>query len=257
MFGAQVLDGTVSSAILPAVEQRTDHLVPPVTAAGMDPAYIPGLTPPPKQPTAPAKAPDRPGADAETESPPSADAARSTERESVQEGVRGTLADVVGDDEGDEAESLPEPDDGPVFEASDHRSSIVADHVGITLTLDGESAEFRWPEIGAVEIGTSRFGKRLDVTVHTVKRRSYQGDVGAPSRAALKRWTAELDAVLDVRFDDGEPEKDTEGAEVTEGAEAADVAGATGEAGVADVAEVPEVAGEAGDTEDTPAGPRA
>ncbi len=222
----------------------------------MDPAYIPGLTPPPRQPAAAPKAADRPGADAETESPPSTGAARDTDqepvrdsvREPVREGVRGTLADLVGDDEGDEAESLPEPDDGPVFEASDHRGSIVADHVGITLTLDGEAAEFRWPEIGAVEIGTPRFGKRLGVTVHTVKRRSYQGDVEAPSRAALKRWTAELDAVLDARFDEGapeepekaaegEPEKAVEDAKATEDVKAAEDVKATEDATAAEGAD--------------------
>ncbi|NUR00063.1 MAG: hypothetical protein HOY79_27110 [Streptomyces sp.] len=237
------------------MEQRTDHLAQPVTAAGTDPAYIPGLTPSPRPPAAPAAAPkdaDEPGADAEAEPAASSGSARPAGSESVQKTIPETLADYESGGEEDEAESAPEPDDGPVFEASDRRSTIVADHVGITLTLDGQAAEFRWAEIGAVEIDTSRFGKRLGLTVHTVRHRSYQGDVEASSRGELKRWTAELDAVLDARFDEGEPEEPEKDAPaVEEDAGRAEAEAAEEAAESAEAAESEEAAEPAGAEERT------
>ncbi|NUS84206.1 MAG: hypothetical protein HOY75_16075, partial [Streptomyces sp.] len=89
---------------------------------------------------------------------------------------------------------------------SDHRGSISAGRRGVTLLLDGETAEFDWSEIGAVEIDTPRFGRRFSVTVYTTARRWYSADIAASSRKALKEWTTELDAVLDTYFEDTKPE---------------------------------------------------
>ncbi|MFI1014655.1 hypothetical protein [Streptomyces sp. NPDC020965] len=111
----------------------------------------------------------------------------------------GNTASTAADEE-----SGDEPDDGPVFEVSDRRGSIVADATGVTYRLDEEKADFRWDEIGAVEIDTPRFGRRFSVTVYLSGQRWFQHDVEATSKDQLKTWAAELDAVLDARFEDGE-----------------------------------------------------
>jgi hypothetical protein len=194
------------------VEQQTGPFVPPISPAGVDPAYIPGLTPPrtaeavtEARPTVPAQAADEDAAGEKDEVAPAA--------------VEKVMAATV-DPEETEEEDVPVPDDGPVFEVSDRRSAIIADHLGITLRLDDQEAEFRWNEIGAVEIDTPRFGRRFAVTVYTTTRRWYAGDVEAPSRSRLKEWTAELDAVLDARFED--TEADAESAPESDAGSAAD-----------------------------------
>ncbi|MET9480912.1 hypothetical protein [Streptomyces sp. NPDC006638] len=98
-----------------------------------------------------------------------------------------------------DADDAPE---GPAFEVSDRRASITADRDGVRFTLDDEAADFRWDEIGAVEVGVPRFGRRFTVTVHTITRRQYHVDVDAPARSALNEWTAELDEVLDAYFEE-------------------------------------------------------
>ncbi|MER8044854.1 hypothetical protein [Streptomyces sp. NPDC094032] len=100
-------------------------------------------------------------------------------------------------------ESGFEPDpDGPVFEAADRRARIVADGEGVRLSLDEESCDFRWDEIGAVETASGRFGKRFTVTVHTPDRRWYPIEIEAPARGHIAEWESQLDAVLDAYFDD-------------------------------------------------------
>lgn len=103
---------------------------------------------------------------------------------------------------GDDVPPAAEAADGPVFEVSDRRSSMSADRSGVRLQLDGEEAEFRWDEIGAVEVGSPRFGRRFAVTVHTTDHHSYEADVEAPARSSLKEWEAGLDAVLDAYFEE-------------------------------------------------------
>ncbi len=101
------------------------------------------------------------------------------------------------------AEVEPQPvTDGPVFEVSDQRGSITVDSTGVIFRLDDETAEFGWPEIGAVEMSTPPFGRRLTVTVHTTGRRSYHADITATNRNLPKQWAAELDTVLDSYFED-------------------------------------------------------
>jgi hypothetical protein len=116
-------------------------------------------------------------------------------------------AEEPGDSEvsGDSGETASDEAaaDGPAFEVSDRRASIAVDRDGVRFTLDGEAADFRWDEIGAVEVGIPRFGRRFTVTVHTLtRRRQYHVDVDAPTRSGLKEWSAELDEVLDAYFED-------------------------------------------------------
>ncbi|WP_076970891.1 hypothetical protein [Streptomyces sparsogenes] len=204
------------------MEQRIGPSTPPVPAAGFDPAFIPGLTAP-----RPAEE-ETPDEKAEQQPLQDADAAAEAETravDAVAEDGAGNADDAeakAGTDEAgtakavrdgaDTAEDAPEkaaPDeddtDGPVFEAADRRASISAGRRGVTLHMDGETAEFDWDEVGAVEIDTPRFGRRFSVTVYTTARRWYEAEVQAPARSALKTWTAELDAVLDAYFEDAKP----------------------------------------------------
>lgn len=181
----------------------------PVTGAGFDPAFIPGLTPPVSE-------------------QPEEGAAQDAEAVSEEsDGASGTAQDSAapGSDEGagepeaaaDDEEEAPE---GPVFEAADRRAKIVADHRGVRLALDDQECEFRWDEIGAVETESPRFGKRFTITVHTPDRRWYPIEIEAASRSRFAEWESELDAVLDAYFEDGaEDEEDQDGAEDVEGAE--------------------------------------
>lgn len=171
--------GTGSSTILPAVEQRIGSSSQPLEGAGFDPAFVPGITTPVSKETE-AEKPD----EAEDESP--AEEAEET---------------VVPEEEDDE-----EAADGPVFEASDRRARIVADHRGVRLSLDDQECEFRWDEIGAVETETARFGKRFTVTVHTPDRRWYPIEIEAAARSRFSEWESQLDAVLDAYFEESEEE---------------------------------------------------
>ncbi|MEV7072681.1 hypothetical protein ACIQJT_23525 [Streptomyces sp. NPDC091972] len=159
------------------MEQRIGSSSQPLEGAGFDPAYIPGLTSP-----------------------------ASGEAESVPEDTEVTSEEVV-------EESAEEPveeatPDGPVFEASDRRARIVADHRGVRLSLDDQSCEFRWDEIGAVETETPRFGKRYTVTVHTPDRRWYPIEIEAASRSDFATWDEQLDAVMDEYFEEEPAESD-------------------------------------------------
>ncbi|MEV5613612.1 hypothetical protein [Streptomyces sp. NPDC052225] len=172
--------------------------VTPVTGAGFDPAYVPGLTSP---------GPEAPVEDTVTE--PVDEVAKEvtppeTEKESAQKPVLEPVLEPVLD-----KESTPKPKekaaadaevDGPVLEAKDRRGSITVDHTGVRFTLDDQEADFTWDEISAVEVGTAR--KRLIVTVHTPNSRWYPNDVEAPDKARLKEWSETLDKALDAYFED-------------------------------------------------------
>ncbi|WP_269855501.1 hypothetical protein [Streptomyces sp. RPT161] len=165
------------------MEHRIGQNSPSVHAAGTDPAYVPGLTPP------------RP-AEAE-EQPPVPDAVLPDAAQDAR-----TEPETEPEPEAAAAEEEPRPvADGPAFEVSDRRGSITVDSTGVTLRLDDETAEFGWSEIGAVEMDTPRFGRRLTVTVYTTGRRSYDADIEAPNRSLPKQWAAELDAVLESYFE--------------------------------------------------------
>jgi hypothetical protein len=196
------------------VEQRIGSKSQPLDAAAVNPAYIPGLTSPAKAEPKDAVVEDAASDEAASEEAVVEDAAPETavaekapaepEEEATSESDSEPEPESESDSDSD-SDSEPEPDpDGPVFEASDRRASIKADHSGVHLRLDDQEAEFRWDEIGAVETESPRFGKRFTITVHTPDRRWYPIEIEATARARFKEWEDQLDAVLDAYFEDGE-----------------------------------------------------
>ncbi|MFD5657009.1 hypothetical protein [Streptomyces hirsutus] len=191
----------------------------PLEGAGFDPAFIPGLTAPVsgtsdrKADVKDAKGEEEPeDAVPETDADPATEpgATTSLEKPGTSEASETSAAPETSEtsessESSESSEEEPAPD-GPVFEASDRRAEIVADHSGVRLRLDDQACEFRWDEIGAVETETARFGKRYTVTVHTTERRWYPIEIEAASRSRFATWDTELDAVLDAYFDDGAPE---------------------------------------------------
>ncbi|MGC0205938.1 hypothetical protein [Streptomyces levis] len=176
------------------MEQRIGSSSQPLEGAGFDPAFIPGLTSPASARTeedGPEKEPEVAEAEEAAPEPEEQDTASSSSEPEEE--------DAAGD--------------GPVFEASDRRARIVADHRGVRLCLDDQECEFRWDEIGAVETETARFGKRYTVTVHTPDRRWYPIEIEAPARSRFAEWDARLDAVLDAYFEDGAAESAEQDAE--------------------------------------------
>lgn len=164
------------------MEQSTGpSSIPPLRGAAADPAFVPGITGP------------RPAE--ETEATDTTEAA-TPDREDV------VVEDAVPEDAVPEDAEVParEGGDGPVFEAADRRARIVADADGVRLSLDEESCEFRWDEIGAVETEAGR--KRFTVTVHTPDRRWYPIEIDAPVKVRIGEWESQLDAVLDAYFDE-------------------------------------------------------
>jgi hypothetical protein len=184
------------------VEQRIGSKSQPLDAAAVNPAYIPGLTSPAKAEPKDAVVEDAASDEAASEEAVVEDAAPET---AVAEKAPAEPEEEATSDSDSDSDSEPEPDpDGPVFEASDRRASIKADHSGVHLRLDDQEAEFRWDEIGAVETESPRFGKRFTITVHTPDRRWYPIEIEATARARFKEWEDQLDAVLDAYFEDGD-----------------------------------------------------
>ncbi|MFD0025032.1 hypothetical protein [Streptomyces sp. NPDC058382] len=182
------------------MEQRIDPNTQPAYAAGTDPAYIPGLT----APRATEKADEEPEgteepAPEDVASDGAADEAVSEDAESDGEAVAEAADDE--EDENEDTDTDAEAD-GPAFEVSDRRGSIAADREGIRFTLDDQEADFRWDEIGAVELKPARFGRRFTVTVHMSTRRWFNAEVEAAARSSLKEWTEGFDAVLDAYFEE-------------------------------------------------------
>ena len=194
------MPGTGSSTILPAVEQRIGSSSQPLEGAGFDPAYIPGLTSP---------------VSGEAESAP--EKAEVTAEEAVEKPAEESTEEPTGEPAEEAADGPAEEvaPDGPVFEASDRRARVVADHQGVRLSLDDQACEFRWDEIGAIETETPRFGKRYTLTVHTPDRRWYPIEIEAASRSEFAEWDRQLDAVMDEYFEDGTPEPAEEESEET------------------------------------------
>ncbi|MGY0018336.1 hypothetical protein [Streptomyces sp. cg35] len=207
------------------MEQRMEsQKVTPVTGAGFDPAYVPGLTSPrPETAVEDAvtesdevaeevtqSAPEKPVREKavldkndEPEDEPEADSGPEAEDATAE------AADADADSDSDsesasasasESASESGKGDGPAMEARDRRGSITVDATGVRYTLDDQEADFTWDEISAVEYGTSR--KRLTVTVHTPNSRWYPNDVEAPDKARLAEWTEQIDKALDAYFED-------------------------------------------------------
>ncbi|MFJ8592772.1 hypothetical protein [Streptomyces sp. NPDC093598] len=168
------------------MEQRIGSSSQPLEGAGFDPAFIPGLTSP---------ASGRTEEDGPEKEPEVADAEEADEAAAESE----ETAEASPSEPEEDTEADP---DGPVFEASDRRARLVADHRGVRMSLDDQECEFRWDEIGAVETETARFGKRYTVTVHTPDRRWYPIEIEAPARSRFAEWDAQLDAVLDAYFEE-------------------------------------------------------
>ncbi|MFI9249363.1 hypothetical protein [Streptomyces sp. NPDC053069] len=169
----------------------------PVTGAGFDPAFIPGITAP---------APARSDEPVDAEPAQSSAEPEPQDREAPAQLEKAGDAEDAGDGEkagdGEDAQAADETTaGGPVFEASDRRAKIVADRKGVRLRLDEESCEFRWDEIAAVETEYPRFGKRFTITVHTPDRRWYPIEIEATARTRFKEWDEQLDAVLDAYFE--------------------------------------------------------
>ncbi|MCX4735413.1 hypothetical protein [Streptomyces sp. NBC_01363] len=180
------------------MEQRIDPNTQPGYAAGTDPAFIPGLTAPVTagKPDTSLEQTDLEQTETEQTEPEGTEERASEAAEAVSE------SDSESDSEEASAADRKEAVDGPAFEVSDRRGSITADREGVRFRLDDQEAEFRWDEIGAVEVKTPRFGRRFTVTVHVSTRRWFNAEVEAPARSSLKEWAAELDAVLDVYFEE-------------------------------------------------------
>ncbi|MFS8200996.1 hypothetical protein ACLVWQ_20190 [Streptomyces sp. CWNU-52B] len=234
------------------MEQRIGPNTQPLQGAAADPAFVPGITGPrPAEPDAAKpkdaepeetaeKRPVSKGSASKAEAPeeePEDKTSAPADDESAAEPT--AEADAEPDDRPesetdakpeDEPEGKPDdateagsesgsedeaPDGGPVFEASDRRAKIVADHTGVRLTLDDQEAEFRWDEIGAVETESPRFGKRFTITVHTPDRRWYPLEIEATARSRFKEWETSLDEVLDTYFEDDEDGEAAEAAEAS------------------------------------------
>lgn len=189
--------------------------VTPVTGAGFDPAYVPGLTSP-RPETAVEDAvtdsdevaeevtqtePERPVLEKDAPEKDVPEKADTAEPEAEDEPDAKAEADADADEKADEkSDKTADEGDAPVMEAKDRRGSITVDATGVRYTLDDQEADFTWDEISAVEFGTSR--KRLTVTVHTPNSRWYPNDVEAPDKARLNEWTEQLDKALDAYFED-------------------------------------------------------
>ena len=192
------------------MEQRIGSSSQPLEGAGFDPAFVPGLTSPvsgdpeeaPAEEAVSKVAVSKETAAEESDQPESEQPEKSAEQPEKSE---------ASDSSEESEESEEEPSDGPVFEASDRRAKIVADHKGVRLTLDDQECEFRWDEIGAVETESPRFGKRFTITVHTPDRRWYPIEIEATARARFQEWEEQLDAVLDAYFEEEDAEADVEG----------------------------------------------
>ncbi|MBT3151579.1 hypothetical protein HTV45_11905 [Streptomyces sp. CHD11] len=216
------------------MEQRIGSSSQPLEGAGFDPAFIPGLTSPASGREEDAKARTDDSADGTA---PAADAVDATEpgdsgasdaSESADPADPADPAEAAEAAEAAEGERESDPE-GPVFEASDRRARIVADHRGVRLRLDDQECEFRWDEIGAVETESARFGKRYTVTVHTPDRRWYPLEIEADSRSRFAEWDTGLDAVLDAYFDEegdqtSEPDEASGPAESAESVESGESA---------------------------------
>jgi hypothetical protein len=190
------------------VEQHIGPKSPPVHGAATDPAFVPGL-----MSVRPAEREDgatEPVADEAVEEvdeqlpgePPEKPEAAAPGPETSP-----TVPDGPPDGENSDAgvtdtEATGTGGPGTEFEAADRRGAIIANRTGLVLRLDDQEAEFDWSEIGAVEYGTAKYGRRLTVTVHLRDRHKYESDVTAGSKARLQEWTEELDAVLDAYFEE-------------------------------------------------------
>ncbi|MFW6724285.1 hypothetical protein ACHZ98_29870 [Streptomyces sp. MAR4 CNY-716] len=198
------------------MEENKGLNVTPVNAAATDPAALPGLVAPPpddkekdeapktdekkESGTDPEDAAD-PADDAEAAAGPGGgDSDKDTAAADAETEAEAEDEDEVEDEARGEAGEA-EAGEGPVFEAADRRGSVTVDSTGVRFRLDDTEAEFTWPEIGAVEYKTSRFGRRLVLSVHD-SRGVCPAEVEARDKAELKGWAVDLEAALDAYFEE-------------------------------------------------------
>ncbi|MEU1889724.1 hypothetical protein [Streptomyces pristinaespiralis] len=194
------------------MEQQIDPKTKIDIAVGTDPAFVPVLSGPAPAVKDREEESTRTGPDAGTGPDSAQDDADDAETDATATATAtATDGDGESTDETTDESDAPSADapsadapsaDGPAFEVRDRRGSIAADSSGIRFTLDDQEADFRWDEIGAVEVRPARFGRRFTVTVHVAANRWFNADVEAPARGRLKEWTEELDAVLDAYFEE-------------------------------------------------------
>ncbi|WP_328845007.1 hypothetical protein [Streptomyces sp. NBC_00258] len=195
------------------MEQRIGPNIQPLQGAAVDPAFVPGITGP--RPAEPKDAEPTEAVEAaskEETAPEKRTPAKQTDLRKEAAEEEPSNDEPSGEEPSGEDPEEPEeaPEGGPVFEASDRRAKIVADHIGVRLRLDDQEAEFRWEEIGAVETESPRFGKRFTITVHTPDRRWYPIEIEASARSRFKEWETQLDEVLDTYFEDAEEASEAE-----------------------------------------------
>ncbi|ALC20210.1 hypothetical protein ACH46N_14275 [Streptomyces pristinaespiralis] len=180
------------------MDQQIDPKTKLDIAVGTDPAFVPVLSGP-----APAV---KEREEESTATGPDAGAGPDDAPDEADDAETDATAGTTDGDDEPTDEATDDSDDpaidGPAFEVRDRRGSIAADSSGIRFTLDDQEADFRWDEIGAVEVRPARFGRRFTVTVHVAANRWFNADVEAPARGRLKEWTEELDAVLDAYFEE-------------------------------------------------------
>ncbi|WP_181790215.1 hypothetical protein [Streptomyces phytophilus] len=191
------------------MEENKGLNVTPVNAAATDPAALPGLVASPpddkeKDEAATTIEKKEPGTDPEDAAeaatePGDDDSGKDTTEAEDEDEVRDKANDK--DEAKDEAEEPEADEGGPVFEAADRRGSVTVDSTGVRFQLDDTEAEFTWPEIGAVEYKTSRFGRRLVLSVHD-SRGICPAEVEAPDKATLKEWAVDLESALDAYFEE-------------------------------------------------------
>ncbi|GGT32744.1 hypothetical protein GCM10010271_41060 [Streptomyces kurssanovii] len=180
------------------MEQQIDPKTKLDIAVGTDPAFVPVLSGPAPAVKKGEEESAATGPDAGTGPDDTSDEADDADTDATADATDG---DDESADEATDGSDAPSAD-GPAFEVRDRRGSITADRSGIRFTLDDQEADFRWDEIGAVEVRPARFGRRFAVTVHVAANRWFNADVEAPARGRLKEWTQELDAVLDAYFEE-------------------------------------------------------
>ncbi|MFF0724741.1 hypothetical protein [Streptomyces sp. NPDC004134] len=201
------------------MEENKGLKVTPVNAAAMDPAALPGLVSSPpdekekeqdeaettdekKDSADSAEAADDADADSDKDGADEAESAAEDAEGDTDEDADEDKATAAGDSEADDSDDADGSDaEGPVFEAADRRGSVTVDSTGVRFQLDDTEAEFAWPEIGAVEYKTSRFGRRLVLSVHD-SRGICPAEVEAPDKATLKTWAADLESALDAYFEE-------------------------------------------------------
>ncbi|MEU4093644.1 hypothetical protein [Streptomyces sp. NPDC026673] len=171
------------------MEQSRGSNIPLVQAAGLDPAYVPGIV-----------APEADG-DHDREQVVAADTDGASDHAADVATGPGPAPAAAAEESADDVEVTENAGDGPVFEAVDRRGTIRADQDGVTFRLDDTEAEFDWDEIAAVEVDIPKWGRRFGVTVYLSPRRWFGTWVDAPNRSRLRAWSEEFDAVLDVCFD--------------------------------------------------------